>query len=94
MQIIYGGAGYQGPLGDVCIYNAAQNAWSRPAVSGEQPSAREMHAAVMLNASTMLVFGGRGDQKWVGGAGDGAVVRGHRSAPTPSGADLCVAACM
>ncbi|PNH12850.1 Tip elongation aberrant protein 1 [Tetrabaena socialis] len=58
--IVYGGAGYQGPLQDVWIYNSLQNSWNRPVVSGEQPAAREMHTGCMIDSTTLLVYGGRG----------------------------------
>ncbi|GIL92711.1 hypothetical protein Vretifemale_20168 [Volvox reticuliferus] len=58
--IVYGGAGYQGPMQDLWIYNTLQNAWSRPTVSGDQPQAREMHTGCMVDTTTLLVYGGRG----------------------------------
>ncbi len=60
LQIIYGGAGYQGPMQDVWIFNTLQGGWSRAAVSGEQPAAREMHTGCMVGDTTLLVYGGRG----------------------------------
>ncbi|GLC47994.1 hypothetical protein PLESTB_000047500 [Pleodorina starrii] len=58
--IVYGGAGYQGPMQDLWIYNTLQNSWSRPVVSGPQPQAREMHTGCMVDPTTLLVYGGRG----------------------------------
>ncbi|KXZ55710.1 hypothetical protein GPECTOR_2g1260 [Gonium pectorale] len=60
VELVYGGAGYQGPMQDVWIYNTLQNGWSRPAIAGEQPAAREMHTGCMVDSTTMLVYGGRG----------------------------------
>ena len=60
-QIVYGGAGYQGPMQDIWIWNSLQGGWSQAAVSGQQPPAREMHAGCMVDAHTLLVYGGRGD---------------------------------
>lgn len=57
---MYGGAGYQGPMSDVWIFNTLQNGWTRPNVSGEQPPAREMHTGVMVDPTTLLIYGGRG----------------------------------
>ncbi|PNW72026.1 hypothetical protein CHLRE_16g685500v5 [Chlamydomonas reinhardtii] len=58
--LVYGGAGYQGPMSDVWIFNTLQNGWTRPNVSGEQPPAREMHTGVMVDPTTLLIYGGRG----------------------------------
>ncbi|GFR48802.1 hypothetical protein Agub_g10753 [Astrephomene gubernaculifera] len=58
--IVYGGAGYQGPMQDVWFYNTLQNSWSRPVVSGQHPAAREMHTGCMVDPTTLLVYGGRG----------------------------------
>ncbi|EFJ49559.1 hypothetical protein VOLCADRAFT_117258 [Volvox carteri f. nagariensis] len=58
--IVYGGAGYQGPMQDLWIYNTLQNSWSRPTVAGAQPQSREMHTGCMVDDTTMLVYGGRG----------------------------------
>jgi hypothetical protein len=59
-QLVFGGAGGRGALGDVWIFNTAQRNWTRPAVSGYAPPSREMHTGVMVAPSMMLVFGGRG----------------------------------
>ncbi|KAG2435747.1 hypothetical protein HXX76_006943 [Chlamydomonas incerta] len=60
--VVYGGAGYQGPMNDVWIFNTLQNGWTRPAVSGEQPPGREMHTGVMVDPTTLLIYGGRGPE--------------------------------
>eukprot|EP00775_Hariotina_reticulata_P006858 gene6858-7074_t len=62
--LVYGGAGLQGPLGDVWLFNCQQQSWSCPHIhtsssSQPLPTAREMAAGVMLDADRLLVFGGR-----------------------------------
>lgn len=62
--LVWGGAGMLGPMSDAWVFNTATNEWTRPTISGQAPSAREMAASVMLNDHQLLVFGGRdGDNK-------------------------------
>lgn len=64
-------------LSDVWIFNTAGGSWSQPALHGPIPTGREMHSAVMVDATHMLVFGGRaGDGRWEAG---GKVDRGGTS---------------
>ncbi|MEW5317519.1 MAG: hypothetical protein WDW38_008807 [Sanguina aurantia] len=58
--LVYGGAGYSGPLSDVWVFNTLTRSWSRPTVRGSHPAAREMHTGLMLDSTRMLVYGGRG----------------------------------
>ncbi|KAG2451277.1 hypothetical protein HYH02_003883 [Chlamydomonas schloesseri] len=60
--LVYGGAGYQGPMNDVWIFNTLQGGWTRPTLSGEQPPGREMHTGVMVDSTTLLIYGGRGPE--------------------------------
>lgn len=77
MQLVYGGAGYNGPLSDVWVFNPLQRSWSRPTIRGAHPAAREMHTGLMLDDTRMLVYGGRGaNNKWVGAAWCRVVLRG------------------
>mmetsp|Transcript_27095 Transcript_27095/g.59195 ORF Transcript_27095/g.59195 Transcript_27095/m.59195 type:complete len:337 (-) Transcript_27095:669-1679(-) len=57
--LVYGGSGHQGTLSDVWLFNVDQGSWSRPSVSGQHPAGREMHSGVMVDDTTMLVYGGR-----------------------------------
>lgn len=59
LQLVYGGSGAAGTLGDVWIFNVSQGAWSHASPSGQAPPAREMHSGSMISASSMMVFGGR-----------------------------------
>ncbi len=60
MQLVFGGAGMQGTLGDAWVYNPATKAWAKLEASGTAPQAREMHTGVMVTPDRLLVFGGRG----------------------------------
>ena len=70
--VMYGGANPDdGPLGDVHVLDLRPSIgdafWSRPAIGGQAPEPREMHAACMLPAaaakseepSEMMIVGGR-----------------------------------
>lgn len=59
-QIVFGGAGAQGPLGDLWTFDISSRQWSEPATSGEAPAAREMHTGTMVDDTRMLIYGGRG----------------------------------
>lgn len=78
--MVYGGSGYSGSLSDIWVFNPGQGAWTQPTLSGQAPPAREMHCAVMVTPTCMMVFGGRasdgsilcdavlfeaGDMKWL-----------------------------
>ena len=60
MQIVFGGAGAQGPLGDLWLFDLTSKQWSQPATKGEPPVAREMHTGTMVDDTRMLIYGGRG----------------------------------
>ena len=57
--IVLGGEGAEDLLGDAAILDlpTSESAWVTPEVSGDAPSARRDHAAVMLG-QTLFVFGG------------------------------------
>lgn len=57
--LVHGGASSQGALADVWILNTDQKVWTRPEIVGASPPAREMHAAVMTDDTTLLIYGGR-----------------------------------
>lgn len=58
-QLVFGGVGEGGHLDDVWVFNTAQAGWTAPSVGAAKPRAREMHSGTMLDATTMLVYGGR-----------------------------------
>lgn len=60
MQAVFGGAGAQGPLGDLWLFDLTSRQWSQPTTSGEPPAAREMHTGTMVDDTRMLIYGGRG----------------------------------
>ena len=47
-------------FGDTWVFNTVTFEWKRIDVAGVCPSAREMATGTMLDASRMLIFGGRG----------------------------------
>eukprot|EP00873_Tetraselmis_striata_P045080 jgi/Tetstr1/465344/TSEL_010030.t1 len=57
--LVFGGVGEGGHLDDVWVFNTAQAGWTAPSVGAAKPRAREMHSGTMLDATTMLVYGGR-----------------------------------
>ncbi|KAJ9534671.1 hypothetical protein QJQ45_002958 [Haematococcus lacustris] len=57
--LLYGGSGYTGTLSDAWLFNPGDKAWRRVEVTGSSPAPREMHSAVMVAPSRMLVYGGR-----------------------------------
>ena len=61
-QLVYGGAGQQShALSDMWLFNTKASTWERMAVTGAlQLPGREMHSAVMVDDTHMLVYGGRG----------------------------------
>jgi len=59
-QVVFGGAGAQGPLGDLWLFDLASRQWSQPDTKGEPPAAREMHTGTMIDETRMLIYGGRG----------------------------------
>lgn len=60
MQVVFGGAGAQGPLGDLWVFDLTSRQWSQPATQGDPPAPREMHTGTMLDDTRMLIYGGRG----------------------------------
>lgn len=60
MQVVFGGAGAQGPLGDLWVFDLTSRQWSQPATQGDPPAAREMHTGTMVDDARMLIYGGRG----------------------------------
>jgi len=57
--VVYGGAGAQGTLGDVHCFDTETLTWTRPAIGGQAPAAREMAAGCMLADGRLFVHGGR-----------------------------------
>ena len=60
VQVVFGGAGAQGPLGDLWVFDLTSRQWSEPATHGDPPAAREMHTGTMVDDTRMLIYGGRG----------------------------------
>lgn len=60
LQVVFGGAGAQGPLGDLWLFDLASRQWSQPDTKGEPPAPREMHTGTMIDETRMLIYGGRG----------------------------------
>lgn len=60
VQAVFGGAGAQGALGDLWMFDVNSRQWSQPAASGEAPAPREMHTGTMVDDTRMLIYGGRG----------------------------------
>lgn len=60
VQIVFGGAGAQGPLGDLWTFDIEKRQWSQPTTTGEMPAPREMHTGTMVDDTRMLIYGGRG----------------------------------
>ncbi|KAL3152010.1 hypothetical protein ABBQ32_001128 [Trebouxia sp. C0010 RCD-2024] len=58
--VVFGGAGAQGPLGDLWVFDLTSRQWSQPATQGDPPAPREMHTGTMLDDTRMLIYGGRG----------------------------------
>lgn len=57
----FGGASVAGPSDELFVFDTHENSWRKPSVDGVPPSAREMHAAVLLaDGKTVAVYGGRG----------------------------------
>ncbi len=59
MQLVFGGAGMHGTLGDLWLFNTKTGTWVTPMAEGQAPCQREMHSGVMLTDSRMLICGGR-----------------------------------
>ena len=59
MQLVFGGAGMHGTLGDIWIFNTGDKTWITPVAEGKPPCPREMHTGTMITDGRMLVFGGR-----------------------------------
>lgn len=58
-QLVFGGAGMQGTLGDLWLFNTATRTWIAPMAEGTPPCPREMHSGTMVSDGRMLVYGGR-----------------------------------
>ena len=55
-------------MNDVWIFNTDQRGWSCPEIKSDKPCAREMHSGTMVDATTMLVYGGRSSSgRWAEG---------------------------
>lgn len=65
LQLIFGGAGHQGPLNDLWIFNTLSRQWTAVESNGMPPMPREMHSGTMADDSRMIVFGGRGTEQQV-----------------------------
>eukprot|EP00891_Asterochloris_glomerata_P002816 jgi/Astpho2/2816/Aster-x1100 len=65
VQLIFGGAGHQGPLNDLWIFNTLSRQWTAVESDGMPPMPREMHSGTMADDSRMIVFGGRGTEQQV-----------------------------
>ena len=59
VQLVFGGAGMHGTLGDIWIFNTGDRTWITPVAEGKPPCPREMHTGTMITDGRMLVFGGR-----------------------------------
>lgn len=59
MQLVFGGAGMHGTLGDLWLFNTRTGTWVTPMAEGQAPCQREMHSGTVLTDSRMLVCGGR-----------------------------------
>ena len=59
LQLVFGGAGMHGTLGDIWIFNTGDRTWITPVAEGKPPCPREMHTGTMITDGRMLVFGGR-----------------------------------
>ncbi|KAK9829964.1 hypothetical protein WJX72_008920 [[Myrmecia] bisecta] len=57
--LVFGGAGMNGLLGDVWVFNSLTRQWTHPSIQGTPLSAREMHSGTMVSPSHMVVYGGR-----------------------------------
>eukprot|EP00238_Polyblepharides_amylifera_P003139 CAMPEP_0196590534 /NCGR_PEP_ID=MMETSP1081-20130531/66885_1 /TAXON_ID=36882 /ORGANISM="Pyramimonas amylifera, Strain CCMP720" /LENGTH=184 /DNA_ID=CAMNT_0041913673 /DNA_START=245 /DNA_END=798 /DNA_ORIENTATION=- len=57
--LIYGGAGEDGPVGDIWVFDTELSEWSRPIIKGQAPAPREMHCGVDAGAHGLVIFGGR-----------------------------------
>ena len=58
-QLVFGGAGMQGTLGDLWLFNTGSRTWIAPVVEGAPPCPREMHSGSMVSDSRLLIYGGR-----------------------------------
>jgi len=61
MIVVFGGAGMDGPLSDVWLFDTEVVKWVRPKVQGQSPPPREMAAGVAVGGGRVLVYGGRGE---------------------------------
>jgi len=59
MQLVFGGAGMHGTLGDLWMFNTKTGTWVTPMAEGQAPCPREMHSGNMLTDCRMLICGGR-----------------------------------
>lgn len=60
VQVVFGGAGAQGPLGDLWLFDLTSRQWTQPTTQGDPPALREMHTGTMVDETRMLIYGGRG----------------------------------
>lgn len=60
MQVVFGGAGAQGPLGDLWLFDLTSRQWTQPITKSDPPAPREMHTGTMVDETRMLIYGGRG----------------------------------
>ena len=58
-QLVFGGAGMQGTLGDLWLFNTGSRTWIAPVAEGQPPCPREMHSGSMVSDSRLLIYGGR-----------------------------------
>jgi len=61
---VFGGSNEEGLLGDLHVFDAANNNWTKPEC-GEGPQAREMHACAIVDTK-MYVIAGRGAEELLG----------------------------
>jgi N-acetylneuraminic acid mutarotase len=66
LLLFFGGEGEGEHYNDIYVLDTEQWNWFVPPVSGEPPSARAYHAAVMCESKMVIIGGGRAD-----GTGEG-----------------------
>lgn len=57
---IFGGLGSNGYKNDLYIYDIHLKKWSKPNFTGDKPSSRHLHTALIYNEK-MFIFGGKND---------------------------------